>query len=393
MNIAYFDCFNGAAGDMILGALLDAGLRADELREALGKLPITGYELSIQRITKQGFAAMRFEVILKNDGPQPCRHLEDIREIIKSSELSPSVQRRAEAIFQRLARAEAEVHGTALDGVHFHEVGAVDAIIDIVGASWAIERLGIERVICSALPTGSGTVECQHGILPVPAPATALLLKGVPIAPSDEVGELTTPTGAAILTELADSFGPIPAMIIRHVGTGAGHREGSRRPNVLRVMLGEAIETSDEADRITVLETNIDDTTPEILGYTIERLLNAGALDAYCLPIYMKKSRPAMQLTVLAPVDRIGDLETVIFEETSTFGIRRHEGLRSTLSRREETVETPYGPIRVKTGSRAGRLMTVSPEYEDCREAASKGGVPLRVVMAAAVNAWKSRQG
>lgn len=374
---------------MILGALIDAGLPVDDLRHALGQLGLGGYELCIQPVSKHGFAATRFEVVTDADQEQPHRHLDDIRRIINGSALSPSVQQRAEAVFGRLARAEAQAHGTTVDQVHFHEVGAVDAIIDIVGAAWAVERLGIERVVCSPLPLGSGTIKCDHGILPVPAPATALLLKGVPVAATDEPGELTTPTGAAILTELADSFGTMPAMTIRQVGLGAGSREGRSRPNVVRVMLGDAAESC-EADCVTVLEANIDDTSPEVLGYTIDRLLNAGALDAYCMPIHMKKSRPAALLTVLAPGDRVGELEAVIFEETTTFGIRRYQVARSKLARRVETVETPYGPIRVKIGMRAGRVLTVAPEYDDCSRAAMRCDVALRVVMDEAVNAWKS---
>ncbi|MEE9294674.1 MAG: nickel pincer cofactor biosynthesis protein LarC [Phycisphaerae bacterium] len=391
MSTAYFDCFNGAAGDMILGALIDARLPADELRAVLNTLPIDGYELSIERINKQGFAATRFDVKLDRPRKQPHRHLADIRRIIEGSSLSKPVQRRALAVFERLAKAEARVHGTTVDQVHFHEVGAVDSVIDIVGACWAIERLRIDRVVCSPIPTGSGTVTCAHGVMPVPTPATAILLQRVPLAENDEPGELTTPTGAAILTELAESFGPLPAMRIDHVGMGAGRREGKRRPNVLRVMVGSDVETP-EMDRITVLEANLDDSTPEIIGHAIERLLAAGALDAYCLPIQMKKSRPGLLLTVLAEVPQAGALESIMFAETTTFGIRRHEVLRSKLSRRIETVETRFGPIKVKIGGRGGCVVSVAAEYEDCRAAAAAQDAPLREVMSEAVAVWKGRQ-
>ncbi len=387
MKLAYFDCFSGAAGDMILAALIDAGLPADELRDTLNALPIDGYDLTIERVTKQGFAATRFDVVLTDTKPQPHRHLSDIEKIIRASSLSDAVQDRALSVFNRLAKAEAEVHGTDIQKVHFHEVGAVDAIIDIVGASFAVERLGIERIVCSPLPTGSGTVRCQHGVMPVPAPATALLIKNVPIAATDETGELLTPTGAAILTEFAETFGSMPAMSITAIGTGTGTREGQTRPNILRVLLGESAESA-ESDRITVMEANIDDATPEILGHTMERLLNAGALDAYCVPIHMKKSRPGLLLTVLADAQRVPELERIVFEETTTFGVRRHETDRSKLARRTERVETPYGAVRVKIGTLGGRVLTVAPEYDDCRDAAVRHNVPLREVMSAATVAW-----
>lgn len=399
MKIAYFDCFNGAAGDMILGALIDAGLSADELCDTLAALPIDGYRISVERVTKQSLSATRFDVALDPDAAQPHRHLADITEIIEAAPLSTAVQARAAAIFERLANAEARVHGTTVDKIHFHEVGAVDAIIDIVGVCWAMERLGIERIACSPIPVGSGTVHCAHGVLPVPAPATAILLEGVPIAATDEVGELTTPTGAAVLTELADAFGPIPSMTPTRIGMGAGRRDGNVRPNVLRVFLGEASQTSEsvfdglESDQIVVLEANIDDSTPEVLGYVIERLLESGALDAYCLPIYMKKSRPAMLLTVLAESQRVAELQSIVFAETTTFGIRRRDVCRAKLARRVETVETPHGPVRIKVGTQGDRVVTVAPEYDDCRRAAARSGIPLRLVMAEARDAWHRSAG
>jgi len=409
MSIAYFDCFNGAAGDMIVGALIDAGLDSDELRQTLRALPIDGYSLSIEKVMRKGLAATRFDVKLDATAAQPHRHLRDVRKIIDAARLSNAVRQRAVAVFERLARAEAEVHGITVERVHFHEVGAVDAIVDIVGACWAVERLGIQRIVCSPIPVGSGIVTCAHGVLPIPAPATALLLKGVPIAASDEPGELTTPTGAAILTEFTDAFGPIPPMKIAHIGLGAGGRESPTRPNVLRVLIGVPDPSRDPerdqggsvkgaemggrtADGIVVLEANIDDATPEVLGYAVERLLNAGALDAYTVPIQMKKSRPGALLTVLADPQRAAELEDILFAETTTFGVRRHEATRSKLDRRHETVETPYGPIRVKIGSRADRVVTTSPEFEDCRRAAEAHNVPLRDVMTAATDAWRRQQ-
>lgn len=377
---------------MILAALIDAGLSVDDLREAMRQLPIDGYEISVERITKQGFAASRFEVALTGTEKQPHRHLADVRKIIQAGSLPDRTCANAVAVFERLAEAEATAHGTSIDKVHFHEVGAVDAIIDIVGACWGLERLGVERMVCSPIPVGSGTVECAHGVMPVPAPATALLLKGVPIAETTETGELTTPTGAAVLTTLADSFGPLPGMSIDRIGIGAGVRDGAKIPNILRVILGEAGGVG-VGDQIAVLEANVDDATPETIGHTLERLFDAGALDAFCVPIQMKKSRPAVLLTVLTEPARVDSLEAIIFEETTTFGIRRHDATRTKLERRTETVETRYGSIRLKIGSYRGREVTVAPEYEDCRKAAGQHKVALRVVVSEAVQAWGGSSG
>ena len=391
VKVAYFDCFSGAAGDMILAALIDAGVSADEFRDAMGRLPLDGYRISIEKVNKQGFAATRVEIATDESQKQPHRHLADIQKVIFAAALPDRVSKNAVAVFARLADVEAQAHGTTIDKVHFHEVGAVDAIIDIVGACWCLNRLGVERVVCSPLPVGSGMVRCEHGVLPVPAPATAMLLKGVPLAESVETGELTTPTGAAVLTVLADSFGPLPPLTIERIGVGAGSRDGKQVPNLLRVLLGEA-DGGVETDRVVVLEANVDDTTPEVLGYAVERLLDAGALDAYCLPIHMKKSRPAALLTVLAEVNRVEQLEGIIFEETTTFGIRRHEVSRTKLARSVEKVDTRYGEIRVKIGSYSGRVMTVSAEFDDCRSAAAKHGIALRVVASEAMHVWRKRQ-
>lgn len=291
-----------------------------------------------------------------------------------------------------MAEAEAKVHGTSVENVHFHEVGAVDSILDIVGAVCALELLSVDSVFCSPIPTGSGVVHCAHGVMPVPAPATAELLTGVPLATCDESGELTTPTAAAVLTTLAESFGPLPAMTIGAIGYGAGSREGQTRPNVLRVLVGEAAESGD-TDEILVLETNVDDASPEVVGYCMERLMAAGALDVYAVPIHMKKWRTGVTLSVLCEHARAPDLERIMFAETTTFGVRRYGVLRSTMQRRVETVSTPYGDIRVKVGERSG-VVSVGPEFEDCREAARRHSVALRTVMTAAQSAWSaSRDG
>ncbi|UCE59234.1 MAG: nickel pincer cofactor biosynthesis protein LarC [Phycisphaerales bacterium] len=386
MRTAFFDCFSGAAGDMIVAALLDAGADAVALRAELASLSVEGYSLSIDKISKQGFAATRFLVDLETQAGQPHRGLTDVTEIINASKLRASVKKDAMRVFERLGKAEAAVHGVSVDEIHFHEVGAIDAIVDVVGALTALDLLGVERVVCSPIPPGSGTVDCAHGTLPVPAPATAELLKGVPIASTDEKGELCTPTGAALLTTLADEFGQLPEMTIRAVGYGAGTREGQTCPNLLRVILGETAGGGD-TDQVAVLEANLDDVSPEVVGYCLQRLLSEGALDAYAVPIHMKKSRTGVVLTVLCDSTGVDAMERIIFAETTTFGIRRHVVQRAKLRRRHVTVDTAFGEIRMKVGQRDG-ADTVAPEYEDCAAAADKHKAPLRTVMAAAVEAW-----
>lgn len=388
MTIAYFDCFSGAGGDMIVAALLDAGANADELRARLAPFhepTAHGFTLHVEKIKKQGFAATRFRVDLNKEIKQPHRHLKHVVQIISAASLPTLVAERAIAIFTRLAEAEAKVHGSTVEKVHFHEVGAIDAIIDVVGTVTVLDLLGVERVICSAIPVGSGTIKCDHGIMPVPAPATAELLRGVPIASCDEVSELTTPTAAAILTTLAESFGPIPAMNIRSIGYGAGTRDGVTRPNVLRVLIGDAVESANEylTDQVAVLESNLDDATPQAIGFCSERLLAAGAWDVFSVPIQMKKHRPGVMLTVLCAPTDVATMERIIFSETPTLGIRRRMEDRAKLNRRIETVQTKFGPIRVKIGE-ANDVRTVAPEYEDCKVAALQHNVPLQAVMEAA---------
>lgn len=377
---------------MIAGALVDAGAHQARLREVLESLGRTGYRLAIDKVVKQGLAATRFHVDLDPAAEQPHVHLQHVVDILRKGQMPERARALAIQIFERLGAAEAAVHGCPIENVHFHEVGAVDAILDITAACTALELLGIERVVCSPIPVGSGTIQCAHGVLPVPAPATARLLKGVPIAASEEEGELTTPTAAAVLTTLASSFGPMPAMTIQAIGHGAGLREGRRRPNVLRVLLGESrgsmAETADEFDTVLILETNLDDATPQTVAYCIERLLDAGALDAYALPIQMKKSRPAVLLTVLCHHQQAGTLETVLFRETPTLGIRRRDAVRTKLAREHRTVVTRFGPIRMKIGSRGTEVLVATPEYEDCRAAASRHGASFQEVTLAARIAW-----
>lgn len=388
MKIAYFDCFSGAAGDMILGAMIDAGLDPAALRNDLARLPISGYEIEIQQVKKQGIAATKLNVHAPEE--KAHRHLHHITKIIDSAELPARVKERSIRIFTRLAEAEAKVHGSTIEKVHFHEVGAIDAIVDIVGAAIGMERLGIDRLVCSPIPTGNGTVTCQHGVMPVPAPATAELLVGVPLAACDEMGELTTPTGAAILTTLAEGFGPIPPMRISSVGYSAGTRDGKRRPNVLRLIMGDSAESASDHDEIVVLETNLDDCTGEQIGHAVRCLFEAGALDVFTTPISMKKNRPGVMLSVLAPVEKETACEAVLFAETTTFGVRRSAWTRSKLERRSETVETPYGPIRMKIGLKKNEVVRASPEYDDCAAAAVARGVALECVMIAAQEAWRA---
>jgi len=386
MRLAYFDCFSGASGDMIVAACIDAGVPLETIRAALAGLSLTGYTLQAARIRKQGLAATEFRVNVDPAADKPHRHLHHIRQLIEDGSLKPAVRARAIRVFTRLAEAEAAAHGTSMEHVHFHEVGAIDAIVDIVGACAALDALEIDEVRCSPIPTGHGTITCEHGVLPVPAPGTAALLKGVPLAECDEPGELTTPTGAALLTTLATAYGPMPAMTIESIGYGAGQREGKTRPNLLRLLVGQAA-TSAEADEITVLEANVDDSTPETVAYAVEKLLAAGALDAFCTPIYMKKGRPAVMVSVLAEPARRHELEAILFAETSTFGIRSYRAERRKLGRSYTEVDTPYGRIRLKVGRHGDKVVSVSPEYEDCRAAAERTGVPLREIMTAALRA------
>jgi hypothetical protein len=390
MNIAYFDCFSGAAGDMIVGALLDAGAAFEELRKQLSALNLPGFTLKAGKVRKQGFAATKFDVLVDPAAPKPHRHLHHIEKIIHDSQLADPVKDRAIAIFRRLGEAEARAHGTEIEKVHLHEVGAIDAIVDVVSSVICLDLLGIDEVRCSPLVVGSGTVRCEHGVMPVPAPGTAALIEGMPVVPTEEPGELLTPTGAAILTTLAGQFGPLPAMTVRSSGCGAGTREGMTRPNLLRVFVGQA-DAIGETDEVIVLEANLDDATGQVVAQALERLFEAGALDAFFTPITMKKGRPAVMITVLAEPAAADKLERTLFEETPTFGVRRHAARRRKLRREWQSVETPFGQVRIKTGKLGDRMVSAAPEYEDCRHAAHIAGVAVREVIAAATAAWQSR--
>lgn len=388
MRIAYFDCFAGAAGDMIVAALLDAGCDMRELSSALETLRADGYELRCEAATRGGIHGARFFVDVTAD--QPARHLGDILEMIRTAGLPPRAAQNACRIFTRLGGAEAKVHDIEVEKVHFHEVGAIDSIVDIVSACVALELLGVESVYCSAIPVGSGTVRCEHGVLPLPAPATAELLTGALIADTVMEGEATTPTAAAILTTLSESFGLPPGMRMSAVGYGAGRRDGGDVPNLLRVFLGE-IDDAGDADVVVELSANVDDCTGEVLGAAVEKLLAAGCVDAWVTPIYMKKSRPAWMLSALCPPAAAQRAEEIIFTQTTTFGVRRRLMRRSKLQRRWETVETPYGPIRIKIGCRGAVVFCAAAEFEDCRIAGQAHHKPVREVLQAAIETWRSR--
>ncbi|HEY1860001.1 MAG TPA: nickel pincer cofactor biosynthesis protein LarC [Gemmataceae bacterium] len=384
MHVAHFDCFSGISGDMTLAALIDSGVDEHALRfgiDSLG-LPI---RLEVEKVRKNGIAATYVHI----EAPEEKTHrfLPEIEQIIERGNFSLRQRNLALRIFRRLAEAEAAVHDQPIEKVHFHEVGALDSIADIVGAAIGLDLLGVERFTSRSVPTGSGMVKCEHGLMPVPAPATARLLTGVPLAPSSIQSELTTPTGAAILTTVVEQWTDTPAMTIERIGHGAGRREFADQPNVLRLYVGTASrerqrpeEPHDESDQIWVLETNLDDLPAEVIGYCCDLLLAAGALDVFSTPIFMKKNRPGVLLSILAPEAMLPALEEILFRETTTFGIRRYPVSRHKLQRRAHTVDTPWGPVQGKLGWLDGRPPVFSPEYEDCARVARQHGVALREV-------------
>jgi uncharacterized protein (TIGR00299 family) protein len=392
MKTCYLDCFSGISGDMLLGALVDAGLPAERLEKELRKLPLSGWKLRTERVQRGGLAATKLDFDIEETHHH--RTWREIRDIIRTSELSAPVRDRAEAIFARLAEVEGAVHGADPDSVHFHEVGALDSILDIVGVSIALEALGVERVVVSALNIGTGTVKTAHGVLPVPAPATAALLKGAPVYSSGEGGEMVTPTGAAIVATQASQYGALPPMSVTTIGYGAGSRDPKGYPNVLRVMLGEAaaIGSGIAEPAVTVLEANLDDMSPEVGGYFMEQALKAGALDVFYTPVQMKKNRPGVLLTVVCPLDKANDLIELVFAQTTTIGLRSYQAQRRVLKRSLVTVDSPLGPIRVKVAELNGRMLNAAPEYEDCQRLASDKGVPLKQVLAEALYYFQKSQ-
>ena len=392
MKIAYFDCFAGISGDMTLGALLGAGADANRLRESLAGLGVGGFSIEIGRRMTGPIESTDVRVILEDHHRPHHRRLRDIRKILRNADLPERVRQTAEAIFTRLAEAEGRVHGHSPEEVHFHEVGALDAIVDIVGTALCLEMLGWPKVVSSPMPTFHGFAEGAHGTFPLPAPATAELLRGVPWRKLDIEGELVTPTGAAIIREISASFGNLPAMTIETIGYGAGKSDFGI-PNALRVMIGE--ETAlpfSTTESVAVIETNIDDLNPEFYELAMERIFAAGALDVFLSPIQMKKNRPGTLLTVICNPEKTQTIAEIVLADTSTFGVRISGRERICLDRRWAEVETPFGKIRIKIGRRSGRETTASPEYEDCKRAAIKHGAPLRRVYDTALAAYHAGQ-
>src|SRR5580658_5055173 len=396
-RIAYFDCFSGISGDMVLGALVDAGADLRAIEAELRKLGLEGWSISAEKLKRGAIFATHVKV--ESCEGHHHRGLSVILGRIDEAGLAPRAAERARRIFTRLAEAEARVHKVPLEEVHFHEVGAVDSIIDIVGAAVGFELLGIDEFACSALDVGGGQVKTAHGLLPVPAPATAELLRGAPMFTSGIAKELVTPTGAAIATALSTRFAEIPEMTLKSIGYGAGSADVKEKANVLRILIGETAvtEPAEYWDApVTVIETNIDDMSPQIYGYFAERALEAGALDVFSSPVHMKKNRPGQLVTILSEQHNVSRLIDLVFRETTTIGVRTHEVRRKTLARESVTVETPFGEVRMKISRLHGSVLNATPEYEDCRRIAAQKGIALKDVLAAATyqfQKWLEAQG
>ncbi|MGH9495826.1 MAG: nickel pincer cofactor biosynthesis protein LarC [Candidatus Sulfotelmatobacter sp.] len=445
MRIAYIECFSGISGDMFLGALVDAGVSPRLLEDAVAALNI-GASLKISRVVRSGISATKVDVWVdgEKDLPreefwakqdvarallpadanarhthsheehhghdqheaategsragvpaphEPGRHLSEIKKIISAAEISELAKKTAIGIFEALGAAEAKIHATPIEKVHFHEVGAVDAMVDIVGAAVGAEALGVDQMVCSPLNVGGGTVKCAHGTIPVPAPATVELLKGAAVYSSGLQMELVTPTGAAIVKTLVSRFASFPEMKIEKSGYGAGSRDFPGHPNVVRLVIGEsagsALASKTASETVTVLEANLDDLNPQVFGYVMDQLLEADALDVFGIPVQMKKNRPGTLLTVLCKPEDASKLTQLIFTETTTLGVRRRDEVRQTLSRRWENVRTPWGEVRIKIASMNGTVTNYAPEYEDCRRIAAEQHVPLKTVMQEASRAYQ----
>jgi uncharacterized protein (TIGR00299 family) protein len=417
-RVLYFDCFSGISGDMTLGALIDAGLPLTDLRQALGSLALGAVELRAEKVLRTGVSATKFSVHdgaqvplnrqlgTPNPAPHAHRHLPKIFQMIDGSSLSSEGRDRAKAMFQRLGEAEAAIHQMPVEKVHLHEVGALDSIIDIVGCVFAMEWAGADRIVCSPLNVGGGTVTSAHGVFPVPAPATLRLLGSAPVYSGAVQKELVTPTGALIATTYASSFGPIPAMSMERVGYGAGDRDDPSTPNVLRVLIGEETAGSDPTpgsevvqafrpavptgDRVTVIECEIDDMNPQIFGLVMDRLYAAGALEVFYIPVQMKKNRPGTLLTVVAAPEMRSAMTDIIFRETTTIGLRHYDVDRECLERKIVDVTTPIGTARVKVASRGGNLVNATPEFEDCVKLAEASNLPLKEVQAIVMKAYRT---
>ena len=378
MKLLYLDCLAGISGDMLLGALIDLGVAEDALRRELAKLTLPGYSIATQRVVKQNIAATKFDC-REEHHHHHHRGFTEIAGMITGSALAGPVKSRALSVFRRLGEVEAKIHNVPLAQIHFHEIGAVDSIVDIVGVCIALELLGVTEVAASPLPCGSGFIETAHGKFPVPAPATLELLRGVPVVPSTMVAELVTPTGAALLAEFCNQYGAMPALVVEKIGYGAGTRDLPGQPNVLRAVLGQTTKLP-ATDAIAVVETNIDDMNPEFFGEVMEHLLATGALDVFWTPVQMKKNRPGTLLTVLCEIDDIDRVAELILTHTTSFGVRIHEVRRRTLAREIVAVRTRHGEIAVKIGRLNGKLLQRSPEFESCRRVAVEVGLPVKDV-------------
>lgn len=432
MRTLYFDCFSGASGDMILGALIDAGADFEKIREGLAKLDMGGYTLGVKKVNKHGVMASQFLVHIEGDqhghhghahahhhehphehghehghdhghghhhgtkhehahshahdahSHQPHRHLKDIETLIHKADLPEDVKTASLKTFRRIGECEAEIHGTTLDKIHFHEVGAIDSIVDIVGAHLALRQLKPDRIVASPLHVGTGTVKCAHGVMPVPAPATALLLRGAPSYGGEVQGELVTPTGVALITQWAHAYGPLPEMTVAAVGVGSGTKDLPDRPNVLRVFVGESAGAAPKTETIVVVEANLDDMNPELYPPLITALLESGARDAFLTPIVGKKGRPGHLVTVLADESKLDAMTRVLFANTTTLGLRMRREDRICLERSWKTARTPWGDVRVKIGEMNGTITVASPEFEDCARVAHESGVTAMAVYDAA---------
>ncbi|MFL7813909.1 MAG: nickel pincer cofactor biosynthesis protein LarC [Anaerolineales bacterium] len=391
MKVLYFDLIAGASGDMVLGALIDAGVSADQLRAELAGLKLDEFDLQVKKVTKNGFQATKVDVAVGEQPPE--RHLAQILEIITESDLPTSVKERSTAIFRRIAEVESAIHNTSPDQIHLHELGGTDTIVDVTGVLLALDILEISRVFSSSVPLGKGFIEGAHGQIPLPAPATARLLEGIPVVGMDLEAELVTPTGAALLAALVEKFGPVPEMSLENIGYGAGSRD-LVIPNLLRVLIGSLQEETEERpQQLVILECNLDDLNPEIYPYVMETLFQNGALDVSLIPVHMKKNRPGVQIQVLAEPFQAAKMREILFKETSTLGIRQLPAARYALSRKSITIKTPFGEIRLKIASGPEGEINISPEYEDCQRAAREYGIPLKQVYQDALSIYLAGSG
>jgi uncharacterized protein (TIGR00299 family) protein len=401
VKVLYFDCFSGASGDMIVGALIDAGVPLDDIRAALDGLSIDRDAVSVEHVQRAGIGATQFQVRGEDVGHDHHHHthggvateahahrtLTEIYALIDGSRLSSTSKARAKALFARLGEVEGAIHGTSADKVHLHEVGSLDSIVDIVSSVHALELIGADRIVASPLNVGSGTIRSSHGLYPIPAPATVRLLEGVPVYSGTQRAEMVTPTGALLITEYATEFGGIPSMKIGRIGYGAGARNFEDTPNVLRVLIGES-DAAVSSHTVTVIEAEIDDMNPQIFGVVMEKLLGQGALDVFYTPIQMKKNRPGTLLSIIATPATRETLTSTVFRETTTIGVRYRDMTRECLDRESRTVDTPFGPIRFKVARRAGEVLNAAPEFDDCVRVANATGRSVKEIQAAATKAW-----